>query len=224
MVDMARYSIGVLARAPSSPGKTRLAGHVPAPQLRALRIALLADALRVAAAVPDSDAVIFVTPEGTEAEVLALAPRPMTVVAQQGADLGDRMRHAFRVLFDRHECAAAVIVGTDAPLSTSEHVSEALALLRDRGGVVLGPADDGGYYLIGMTKPCDVLFDGIAWGGESVLAETLDVARSHHIDVALIERTYDVDRPDDLRRLEHDLASAPSNVAPNVRRYISERW
>jgi glycosyltransferase A (GT-A) superfamily protein (DUF2064 family) len=92
--------------------------------------------------------------------------------------------------------------------------------LQASGGVVLGPADDGGYYLIGMTKVDGGLFERIEWGTGSVLADTLRAAERLSIEARLIGRTYDIDTIEDLRRLERDLASAASEVAPHVRRWF----
>ena len=79
---------------------------------------------------------------------------------------------------------------------------------------MLGPADDGGYYLIGMTRPHAALFDGIAWGSESVLTDTLRTAERIGVEARLVRSAYDVDTFDDLLRLERDLAWAPADLCP----------
>jgi hypothetical protein len=89
-------------------------------------------------------------------------------------------------------------------------------------GIVLGPADDGGYYLIGMPDVYAELFEGIAWGTESVLTDTLRAADRARIDAHLARSAYDVDTIDDLLRLERDLAWLPSGVCPALRRWFSE--
>jgi rSAM/selenodomain-associated transferase 1 len=218
-------AIGIMARAPSAPGKTRLAAQVPEPSLHALRTALLADTLTTACAYRHADVVVFATPAGTDDEILPLAPRPVPVVAQEGDDLGARMRHAFERLLARY--SSAILIGTDTPLLTAEHLDEAAALLRTRRGVVLGPADDGGYYLIavrGTAAPGErptglfgALFDGIAWGTDTVLMDTMAAVDRLHVDACLIRGAYDVDTIEDLRRLERDLESEPPEVAPRVR-------
>jgi len=211
-----------MTRAPSSPGKTRLEPHLSPQHLHGLRVALLADTLSVVTATPHVDPIIFVTPADAEAEVVAIAGRPVPVIPQRGRDLGQRMRHALHVLIDERGYDAAVLVGADAPLLTADHVSEATSLLRTRGGVVVGPADDGGYYLIGMTSVHDRLFDGIEWGTDTVLADTMRRADALGIDLCLIRGTYDVDTVDDLRRLERDLALEPPDVARHVRLWIAD--
>jgi glycosyltransferase A (GT-A) superfamily protein (DUF2064 family) len=87
---------------------------------------------------------------------------------------------------------------------------------------VLGPADDGGYYLIGMREAHAGLFEGIAWGTASVLTDTLRAAERIGIEVRLVRSAYDVDTIDDLYRLERDLATAAPDVCPAARRWFSE--
>jgi uncharacterized protein len=115
-----------------------------------------------------------------------------------------------------------MLVGADIPLLSARHLLDAGDALRASGGVVLGPADDGGYYLIGMTQVEGALFEGIAWGTGGVLADTLRRAERLSIEARLIARTYDIDTIEDLRRLERDLATAASEAAPHVRRWFSE--
>src|SRR5262249_30665743 len=87
--------------------------------------------------------------------------------------------------------------------------------------LVLGPAEDGGYYLIGVAETRRELFDGIAWGGATVLEETLARARAAGIEPALMRRTYDIDTVDDLARAEKDLVTLPRDVAPHLRAWFS---
>ena len=87
---------------------------------------------------------------------------------------------------------------------------------------MLGPADDGGYYLIGMRQAHPELFEGIAWGSDSVLTDTLRAADRAGIGAHLTRSAYDVDTIDDLLRLERDLAWLPSAVCPALRRWFSE--
>lgn len=212
-----------MARAPSAEGKTRLAPHLPPPRLAALRAALLADTLDVvgaAAAANTADAVIFFTPAGAEIEIAAAADGRFPCVCQSTGDLGQRMRSALEELLGPRGYGAAILVGADIPLLSAQHLLDARDTLQASGGVVLGPADDGGYYLIGMTKVDGGLFERIEWGTGSVLADTLRAAERLSIEARLIGRTYDIDTIEDLRRLERDLASAASEVAPHVRRWF----
>jgi rSAM/selenodomain-associated transferase 1 len=224
-------AIGVMARAPSSPGKTRLAGELSPSRLTALRAALFADTLHAVAPLPI--VTVFFTPDDAEAEIASFASVARRV-PQGGGDLGVRMRRALQFLLQpsmadtASELAsevtpdAAILVGSDIPLLTAADVTEAATVVSTHGGVALGPADDGGYYLIGMTKVHAELFEGILWGTETVLADTLRTAERLGLDAHRIRSLYDVDTIDDLLRLERDLAWLPSSACPALRRWFSE--
>ena len=213
-----RTAVGVMARAPSSGGKTRLAPHLSPSRLIALRAALLANTLRVVESL--HDVTIFFTPGEADPEIAALCARAMPRVAQSEGDLGARMLAALQHLLESREYDAALLVGSDIPLLSVAHLADATATLLASGGVVLGPADDGGYYLIGMTQAHAGLFEQIAWGTESVLTDTLRAAERSGVEARLVRSAYDVDTIDDLRRLERDLASAPAGVYLDVRRWF----
>ena len=212
-----------MARAPSAAGKTRLAPHLSLSRLAALRAALLADTLDVigaAARAGGVDAVLFFTPAGAEPEIAALTNHPFHSMCQSDGDLGQRMRSALEELLGPREYDAAMLVGADIPLLNARHLADARDTLQSSGGLVLGPADDGGYYLIGMTKVHEGLFEQIEWGTGSVLTDTLRAAERLGIEARLIGSTYDIDTIEDLRRLEGDLAAAASGIAPHVRRWF----
>lgn len=117
--------------------------------------------------------------------------------SMQGAgDLGARMLLAFRQAFESGD-RKAVIIGTDCPALTAALIEQAFDAL-DTCDLVLGPASDGGYYLIGVRKPEPALFQGIDWGSRSVLNETLKQANQHNVTSTLLEELQDVDRPEDL--------------------------
>ena len=115
---------------------------------------------------------------------------------QPEGDLGARMHEAFRQAF-REGGEKVVIVGTDCPGLTENLTQEAFAGL-DQGEVALGPAKDGGYYLVGLRRPVEELFRGIPWGTGEVLAKTLETARRLGLRVSLLETLDDVDLPEDL--------------------------
>src|SRR5947208_8616477 len=220
MSSLARFAIGVLARAPSAEGKTRLARHMTPARLRALREALLADTLHTVSDLPDADVFVFVTPDDGVEEVAALAPAPIECVPQGTGDLGQRMQSAFAHLIDDRAYARAVLVGTDAPFLTGGRIAEARDVLTSAREVVLGPAEDGGYYLIGATRVPAALLEGIAWGTDSVLADTLHAAKLAGLETRLIASTFDIDTIDDVLRLERELGSMPDGLAPNVRAWF----
>jgi rSAM/selenodomain-associated transferase 1 len=220
-----RCAVGVMARAPSSGGKSRLGTGMSPSRLTALRAALVADTLDVVGRAADLfsfDTMVFVTPRAAADEILDLSDRPWPSARQSDGDLGERMRSALAYLIDGG-AMSAILVGTDIPLLSVAHLAAARDLLETSGGVVLGPADDGGYFLVGMQRVHAELFDGVEWGTASVLTDTLRVADRLGIEVRMVGGCYDVDTMDDLRRLEQDLASAAADVAPHMRAWFSAR-
>jgi uncharacterized protein len=220
-------AVGVMARAPSSGGKTRMAPHLSPARLLALRKALLADTLGAIGGV--GNVTVFFTPDDAEAEIAELVARThrsaptgaRSCVPQGGGDLGTRMLRALQFLLNVTP-DGGLLIGSDIPLLTADHLLEAEQTLRASGGVVLGPADDGGYYLIGMTRAHAGLFDDIEWGTSSVLTDTLRAAERIGVDARLVRSAYDVDTIDDLRRVERDLTTAPAAMCPELRRWLSE--
>jgi rSAM/selenodomain-associated transferase 2/rSAM/selenodomain-associated transferase 1 len=119
------------------------------------------------------------------------------VIRGQGdGDLGDRMDRAVTCAFTEG-AGAVVVIGGDCPQLTAEHLDAAFAALA-HSDAVLGPAADGGYYLIGQRRPLSALFQGIRWGSTEVLAQTLAVARAQSITVAQLATLHDIDLPEDL--------------------------
>ncbi|MHB1556396.1 MAG: TIGR04283 family arsenosugar biosynthesis glycosyltransferase [Isosphaeraceae bacterium] len=114
---------------------------------------------------------------------------------QREGDLGTRMAFAFDAMLT--EARSAAIIGTDCPALTATILSEAFDSLGDHD-LVLGPATDGGYYLIGLRRPAPELFEGMPWGTSSVLFETLARAERLGLTVHQLAALDDVDEPDDL--------------------------
>jgi len=117
-------------------------------------------------------------------------------VPQPGGDLGERMAAAFEQSF-RTGSTATVIIGSDCPGLSPDAIIEAFARLAETP-VVLGPAQDGGYYLIGLSRPMPELFRGIPWGTNRVLADSLTVLQQRGCKAALLKPLMDIDRPEDL--------------------------
>lgn len=115
---------------------------------------------------------------------------------QGDGDLGDRLKRAFADSF-REGNQRVVIVGSDCPSLTAQHLAQALRVLRTHK-LTIGPASDGGYYLIGLSRPVPQLFEGITWGSSTVLGQTLSAASRIGVEPLLLETLSDVDRPEDL--------------------------
>ncbi len=121
------------------------------------------------------------------------------LIDQVGDDLGARMRQTFDTLFARGY-RQVLIVGTDVPSLPLDHYRDALALLGSHD-LVLGPALDGGYYLIGLTRPAPDLFSGIPWSTDEVLALTQKTAATRGLRTALLPVWRDVDTIEDVEAL-----------------------
>ena len=125
----------------------------------------------------------------------------LTYRPQGGGSLGRRMQRAFEAAFEG-DAAAVVIIGSDIPGMTGDILRQAFEALRQKD-LVLGPAKDGGYYLIGIRRTLSAetygrLFDGIDWGSDRVMSQSLQIANDLGLDLTCLESLADVDRPGDL--------------------------
>lgn len=119
---------------------------------------------------------------------------------QAGGGLGDRLMAAFSHSMNRGR-PGAIAIGSDCPALGVEQLTATLAAL-PQVDVVLGPATDGGYYLIGLRQLEPALFQGIDWGSDQVLAQTLAAAAARGLTVELLTPLTDIDRPEDLPQWE----------------------
>jgi rSAM/selenodomain-associated transferase 1 len=198
MVDVpGQVVVALLTRAPSRGGKSRLFAALGRPPDPALLEALLLDTLD-GARLAGTEQVVAVEPGEACGEVRPLVPPGVRVAAQPAGTLGDRMRGTMDALF-AEGAALVVLIGSDLPDITQEPIAGAISLLsRDPDSIVLGPAVDGGYYLVAGTR-VPPIFDGIEWGSARVLDQTRSVAARLGLRVHLIEPMRDVDTLDDLR-------------------------
>lgn len=118
---------------------------------------------------------------------------------QQGENLGQRMNNAFHEGFAKG-FQKQVIIGSDCPQLTAGHLAQAFNAL-SISDTIIGPARDGGYYLLGMNQPLDGLFDLAAWSHGDVLAQTLARIRREKLSYTQMEELSDVDTAEDLQRL-----------------------
>jgi rSAM/selenodomain-associated transferase 1 len=139
---------------------------------------------------------------------------------QEGRDLGERMATA--VAAELAEAAGPVLViGADVPHVPAESLAVASEALATGTDVVLGPAEDGGYYLIGLQAALDGLFAGIGWGGSGVLAATMERAARLGLRTRLVAPTFDLDEVADLERLRGLLARGAVDLPRSARLLFS---
>jgi len=196
-IPHARAAILVFVRAPEAGRvKTRLAASIGANAALRVYRRLAEHAAREALAVADAEVRVHFTPGDAEAAVRAWLGDGPALLPQADGDLGERMRDAFAQAFaDGHE--RVVIIGSDLPEMRADLLRRAISLLDDHQAVV-GPARDGGYYLLGLTRMVEGVFDGIAWSTPGVLQATLQRLEAAGITPGLLEPLTDVDEVGDL--------------------------
>lgn len=182
--------------------KTRLQSLLDAKTACQLYLRILADTLDKIGSVSDVDLFVGIHPSNAS----GFFDRPdlankMKIFNQEGADLGQRMRHAFQQRF-QEGYEKVVIVGADSPTLPLAYLEQALRTDRE---VVIGPCTDGGYYLVGMSRRFTEIFKSVPWGTDRVLSETLLRIREARADLELLPVWYDVDRPEDLPFLKTHL-------------------
>lgn len=196
--------------------KTRLAAGIGAANALSLYRCFLEDTVLLAKHVPFAQLAFSFWPPAAQSFFRLLDPQAL-LFPQSGAHFGDRLLSAFEQASQAgHD--SIVLIGSDNPGLPSHYVEQAFEALRQHD-IVLGPAIDGGYYLIGMHTPHPVLFHhGIAWSTDIVAQQTRLAAAQAGLRVALAPTWYDIDTGADLRRLFQDLltsrehASAPATL------------
>lgn len=126
------------------------------------------------------------------------AAYPVALKQQQGADLGERMHQAFCSALAEH--SHALLMGCDCPSLTEQDLEQALTALNRQNDVVLAPAEDGGYVLIGLNRPRPELFDNMPWGTAQVLAQTRNRIERYKLRHHELSEQWDLDTPKDLER------------------------
>jgi len=221
MKKKSRPALAIFARHPFGRVKTRLIPTLGVEGARALHIACLQSTARLAASLPSTvDSWLFLTSANLShaeraARRLAL-PRRLRIRVQGRGDLGARLRRAFGRLWTAGY-GRVVVIGSDSPTLPRRRLLQALAALR-RADAVLGPARDGGFYLIGLRKAAGHnarLFRGVHWGTPRAFGQTLAQLRRADLRVQLLRADSDVDRPEDLRSLKRAVRpSRQRHLAP----------
>jgi rSAM/selenodomain-associated transferase 1 len=203
-------AIGIICKAPL-PGrsKTRLATAIGANAASQLSACFLRDVAAAIDAVPESlgrRGYGVYAPAGTEQIMRELLPANFGLLLQTGDDLGYVLFGATLGLLDAgHDCV--LLVNGDSPTLPTRFLVQAIEALREPGDrMVLGPASDGGYYLIGLKRAHPQLFTRIAWGTDTVARATRERAAEIGLATTLLPEWYDIDDVETLRWLQEELA------------------
>lgn len=209
--------------------KTRLASAIGARQAARLYRAFVQDTLHAAASLSGADLEVRFTPSlAKRSRILSLAPRGSrrrwVLRPQSTGGLGERLSRAARDAF-RQGAASVILLGSDCPLLGSGELKAADNALR-RNDVVLGPARDGGYYLIGLSRPAPGLFRNVPWSTPEVLGKTLERAEALGLTIALLRELPDVDTLGDLIDLRSRLCRLAGRGAsvPRATHRAVEAW
>ncbi len=189
----------IFARAPERGAvKTRLAARIGVDAALAAYRRLVELALSRYAKIPDLHSELWVSGDPAHPEMRRWSSDwHLPLFEQRGADLGERMATA--VAHGCEQGAGTLIVGVDCPCISGAYVRDAARTLRTTD-LVLAPAEDGGYGLIGLRRPVPELFQGVAWGSDSVLAETLAKSQNLKLRHELLATVWDVDDAADWER------------------------
>jgi len=207
----------VVAKRPT-PGntKTRLIPPLTPAQAADLYNCLLFDTLDVMRYVDSAQPVIAYAPADAGSYFRGIAPPGFELIAQHGQNLGQRLDNVLRAHL-KQGYVRTVVMNSDSPTLPPEYLQQAFEHLADEQvDVVVGPCADGGYYLIGLKRPCSTLFD-VVMSTPTVLQETLQRAHEEGLRTVCLPAWYDVDWPKDLERLRGELDRLPAHRAPRTR-------
>jgi rSAM/selenodomain-associated transferase 1 len=222
-------ALGLMAKAPLvGEVKTRLVPPLTAQEAAALNVCFLRDMAANIKTVSETEAasgLVVYTPSGSESAFDGVLPEGFELLVQRGPTLGDRLCNATDDLL-RQGYGAVCLINSDSPTLPQSILIRAIGLLAiDGDRVVLGAAEDGGYYLIGLKHAHRHLFKGIAWSTSDVLADTRQRAIEIDLPVEMLPPWYDVDDEETLNRLCEELFFAPSidgaYPAPHTRAFVN---
>ena len=203
-------AIGIMCKAPrAGRAKTRLAATIGMEAAAKLSACFLRDVAAAIEAVPERLACKgygVYAPAGGEAELRELLPQSFGLLLQADAEFGNVLHGAVRdLLVAGHDCVA--LVNSDSPTLPPAVLAQAVEALRRPGDrVVLGPASDGGYYLIGLKTAHRHLFTNIPWGTDAVASLTLERASQIGLETTRLPVWYDIDDAETLGWLRDELA------------------
>jgi rSAM/selenodomain-associated transferase 1 len=203
-----RVGLAVMAKVPAAGHvKTRLCPPLAPDEAATLARCFLLDRIDQLGDVADGDAMVAFAPREREGEMRLLVPAGVRLVPQEGADLGARLDRVLTELL-AEGYTGAIAVDADSPTLPTAYLRRACATLLDGAAdVVVGPCEDGGYYLIGLRMPAPALFAAMPWSTPAVTAETLARGRRLGLRLALLPGWFDVDRGEDLARLRSPAAT-----------------
>jgi len=203
-------ALAIIARFPSAEGKSRLSDLLTPAQREKLQWCFLLDTLDKVRQIPELAIYWAVTPATQTDKPVKFIGTDVTIINQPAGDLGQRMFSVAHRLFKRGY-RPVILIGTDVPLLQPAYLMQALDFLRTHQ-LILGPAMDGGYYLIGLNTPEERIFKGVSWGTELVFQQTITYCDEYGLSYHLLPTLRDIDLPADLLSLVMEFKSLGSGT------------
>jgi len=217
---MKRVLLVVAKRPAAGQTKTRLCPPLSGETAAALYECFLCDTLNLMRQVPGVARGVVYLPEEAADYFQRLAP-DMALTEQRGTGLGERLDHLLTAAL-AGGAQQAVVMDSDSPTLPAAYVAEAFTRLDGDADVVLGPCEDGGYYLIGLKRPQPRLLREVPMSTPFVVRDTLALAAELGLHVALLPPWYDVDTAAELDRLHTEIAGSGDNVARHTRAFLMD--
>jgi len=197
-----QHSIIVFTKAPEAGKvKTRLTPYLKAEQAAALHRQLVEHTLLTVTQGNQKNITLWCAPDFHHPFFKECKHKHNIVLKnQQGKTLGQRIAHAFEETLQHSHFS--IILGTDCPILNASNIEQAFKKLQQGYDVVISPAEDGGYALLGLKTPCSVLFEGISWGHSNVLYQTHQIITQEKLHYCELDTLWDIDRPEDYERLK----------------------
>jgi len=219
----AECAIAIMAKAPL-PGevKTRLCPPLSYEEAAQLYRCFLLDKIKQLNSLKATAPAVAYTPEDTEPLFEAMVPSSFTLIPQKGPDLGARLSNTLNQLLESGY-RRVMAIDSDTPTLPVAYLEKAVSVLsKPEIDVVLGPSEDGGYYLIGLRRLQPELFEKMRWSTAQVLSETVRRAQAKGLKVVCLPTWYDVDTPEDLKRLRESLHSDLGQLAEYTQQFLME--
>jgi hypothetical protein len=211
--------IAVMAKQPLvGKTKTRLYPTLSLVEAAELYQALLLDTIELASRQPWADLAVAITPPESRPYFESITPRETLLLPVEGQDIGACLVQTLGLALNLGY-RKVLALNSDGPSVPPEYLEQAANDL-DQADVVLGPGEDGGYYLVGLTQPHPEIFSDIAWSTEKVLSQTLERAAGLGLRTALTPPWYDVDTPAEVLRLVKELQAISPDRLPNSLRFL----
>ncbi len=220
--ELIRRTLIVFVKAPiAGDVKTRLIPYLNSIEAADLYKCFVSDVIRCASQFAHLSKIqVAYQPHPKASDLSWLCLRqPPDLFRQEGRSLGERLTHAFGVAFGRG-AKQVMIIGSDSPTLPRSYIEKAFLELNE-ADVVLGPSKDGGYYLVGLSRPCMKLFEDVSWSTDQIFERTTHNALENGYSLRILPSHYYVDTISDLNALQEELAGN-GHEAPSTKRFLSQ--